>query len=133
MLSVATPSSSMKDVDSTPPDSSWGWKLEYKAHHVKTSSLEFMRGEVDVVGDECLLALQERGCTADAFLASLGTVKPELDDDPRIQTFLNEVYTVPAYLNWEQLKEGQHVFLKYPGPAGRLPSPLPTLPLISHS
>lgn len=115
----SSPSCSLNDADSTPPpDSSWGIKLEYKAHHVKRSKLEYMRGEIDSVGDECLLALQERGRTADAFLASLGTVKPEEDSDPRIQTFLNEVYTVPAYVDWKLLQEGQHVFLKNPGPAG---------------
>ena len=80
-----------------------------------------MRGEIDHVGDDCLLALQERGRTADAFLASLGTVKPEEDSDSRIQTFLDEVYTVPAYVDWKLLQEGQHVFLKNPGPAGTIP------------
>ena len=110
-------SSSHDDADSQlPPDSSWGVKLIYKAHHVKVSKLEFMRGEIDLVGDQCLLALQERGRTVDAFLASLGAVKPE-DSDPRIQCFLNQVYEIPAYVDWNRIQEGQHVFLKYPGPA----------------
>ena len=92
--------------------------MRYEEHHVPEADLDAMRHEVDDVCDKCLQALTARGESLDAFLERLGeTLPPGGDSHPDVQAFLTDVYTVPAYVDWVTLHDGQLCFLKHPGPA----------------
>lgn len=101
----------------------WGWKIRHRDYHVSTSYLDSLRNEIDDVADDCLLALREAGISIENFLSSLGpNYQPddhsEYQSNARIKKFLDEVYLVPAYVDWQVLLHGQLCFLRNAGPAG---------------
>ena len=97
----------------------WGQRLKYEAYHVPEAELDGMRHVVDDLCDRCLAVLTVRGESVDAFLGRLGEARPPGggDEHPDVQAFLMSVYTVPAYVDWAAIHDGQLCFLKHPGPA----------------
>eukprot|EP00596_Hydrurales_sp_CCMP1899_P006912 CAMPEP_0119047468 /NCGR_PEP_ID=MMETSP1177-20130426/53275_1 /TAXON_ID=2985 /ORGANISM="Ochromonas sp, Strain CCMP1899" /LENGTH=398 /DNA_ID=CAMNT_0007022107 /DNA_START=222 /DNA_END=1415 /DNA_ORIENTATION=+ len=96
----------------------FGKPVRFREYHVKMEELEEMRYKVDILADECLIALQERGETIDTFISYFTTQEPARYEDPRINDFIKSIEIEPEWLNWDLLKMGQHVFLKHAGLAG---------------
>ena len=128
VLSAADVSSTVMDntynaTAITEGEEKWGWKIRYRDYQVSTLYLESLRQEVDDLADNCLLALRDRGISIEDFLSQLGPhYRPadpvEYHNDERIQAFLEEVYRIPAYVDWQRLHHGQLTFLRNAGPAG---------------
>lgn len=95
----------------------WGVPIQYRDHHIPEAELELMRQKVDVLADDCLLALHEKHISVDKFIASISEKDIFSYGDVRIQAFATEVLAQPEWLNWELLREGQNIFLKYHGSA----------------
>jgi ER-bound oxygenase mpaB/B'/Rubber oxygenase, catalytic domain len=95
----------------------WGVPIQYSDHHIPEGELELMRQKVDVLADDCLLALHEKQISVESYIANIGITDVLSYGDVRIQAFATEVLAQPKWLNWELLREGQNIFLKYHGAA----------------
>lgn len=95
----------------------WFVPIQYRDHHIPEAELELMRQKVDTLADDCLLALHEKHITVDSFIANISETDVLFYGDMRIQAFATEVLAKPQWLNWELLREGQNIFLKYHGSA----------------
>ena len=95
----------------------WGIPAQYGDYHISESELELLRQEVDLLADNCLLALHENHVSVDSFVAKISETDLSSYNDVRIQAFASEVLAQPEWLNWDLLRAGQHIFLKYHGSA----------------
>jgi ER-bound oxygenase mpaB/B'/Rubber oxygenase, catalytic domain len=95
----------------------WGIPIQYRDHHISEAELELMRQKVDILADDCLLALHEKHISVDSYIAKISETDVLSYCDVRIQAFAREVLAQPEWLNWELLREGQNIFLKYHGSA----------------
>jgi chorismate mutase len=75
----------------------FGKPVRFREYHVKMEELEEMRYKVDILADECLIALQERGETIDTFISYFTTQEPARYEDPRINNFIKSIEIEPEW------------------------------------
>ena len=95
----------------------WGTPIRYMEYHISEPELDEMRTKFDNLADDCLLALHEDGTSAESLIVNLKGTAISSYKDRRIRAFAESVLLEPAWLNWEQVRQGQQVFLKHYGSA----------------
>jgi hypothetical protein len=97
------------------PSTAWGWPLRYKAHHISEEVLEGMRGQIDSIADEALIAAN---MDSNKLLEMIGNKDlRESIDSTSIRAFVNEVCDIPQWIDWDLVKYGQLVFFRHTTPA----------------
>lgn len=91
----------------------WGTAIRYKDYHIQEKELDDMRMKIDNLADDCFLALHENGISVDSFILNLMETPTSSYTDLRIRAFAESVLLKPAWLDYEQVKQGQQVFLKH--------------------
>lgn len=110
------------------PESVWGWKIRHPQMHIPVDDLESWRTESDDLADSAFRAMADRYPQVKTGPAdTLGiALKAEMNvyrnvpsseaahqQDPRVAAFLQSACSVPEWLDWELLKEGQTMFMSY--------------------
>jgi hypothetical protein len=94
-----------------PDGTVFGWPLRFTDSHIDTEVLEELRHKFDDVGDNCFLALMERNEKIDDFISTLADSGVH-SSDKRIQAFVEQVCSVPDWVDFEKLNRGQDVFIR---------------------
>ena len=110
-------------------DMVWGVPIRSSHHHISEKILNDMRMEGDTLADAALEAFFERypqlqSCQADGFVTALkletkvynslpGYEEEKKAQDPRISKFMASVLSVPEWLDYDMLIDGQATFLAY--------------------
>jgi ER-bound oxygenase mpaB/B'/Rubber oxygenase, catalytic domain len=91
----------------------WGTAIRYKDYHIPLKELDEMRMKIDNLADDCFLALHENGISVDSFITNLKETSTSSYTDLRIRAFAESVLLKPEWLDYEQIQQGQQVFLKH--------------------
>ncbi|KAF2741016.1 hypothetical protein EJ04DRAFT_481307 [Polyplosphaeria fusca] len=122
----------------------WGYEFDWTDDHLTPEQAEPLKHSYDVLAEECLDRLnailppkqssiprsnnqQTSGGTETEEKKEEGPSPLQRDlyvllrdhhaSDPKLKQLWDEVHTVPAWVDWEQLERGQDVFYRYGGPA----------------
>jgi hypothetical protein len=101
------------------PVSKYGFPNDQIDDQIETTVLEGMRLQIDQNGDDFLelLCHQDhafRTCTPFKIRELLAEILVSETMNPEIQRSLNNLSTVPEWVDWDLLEQGQCVFLRYP-------------------
>ena len=107
----------MMETEKSSATALWGTPIRYKEYHVSEQELDEMRTKIDNLADDCLLALHEERISLESFIVNLKGTAISSYKDRRIRAFAESVLLEPAWLDWEQVRQGQQVFLKHYGSA----------------
>ncbi|KAG0340245.1 hypothetical protein BG004_006490 [Podila humilis] len=92
----------------------WDYDIMWSTKHFRASQLEPLRQIGDVLADNALAALDIKP-GQDALVAmreyTSRPVEEQLSDAPR--KLLEQLMTVPEWVDWEKVKRGQDVYWKY--------------------
>ena len=97
----------------------YGLTFIWSKLHRTAKQLNVLRTKGDVYADQALLKMRlgPSGDPLDYFQPQ----KMELFDDPQlkpIHTFHQHLITVPSWVDWDRIKRGQNVFIRYAGGTG---------------
>lgn len=114
--------------------SCWGYTFQLTDEHSTPEMANVLKYSYDKLGEEAferLNAISLEDCTKKAAMRQSATnlpkesdrrdlfvmLKKHADTDEVLGRLWQEVNTVPAWVDWEQISRGQEVFYRYGGPA----------------
>ncbi|KAF1977715.1 hypothetical protein BU23DRAFT_526175 [Bimuria novae-zelandiae CBS 107.79] len=122
----------------------WGYEFEWTEQHITEAQSKALKHSYDVLGEECLIRLNEISPPTSGTLPRredpppptvIGTdheknekiplpqrdlyilLRDNHESDSKLHELWEEVSHVPQWVDWEQIKRGQDVFYRYGGPA----------------
>ncbi|KAF8939745.1 hypothetical protein EDD21DRAFT_334158 [Dissophora ornata] len=92
----------------------WDYDILWTENHIPASRLEPLRKVGDVLADNALEVLKVKP-GQDGFKALLEyTSRPENEQEsPAPQLLMDQMMTVPEWVDWEQVRRGQEVYWRY--------------------
>ncbi|KAJ5266596.1 hypothetical protein N7478_009404 [Penicillium angulare] len=94
----------------------WGYSFHWTDLHRSEEELKPMIYTYDKLADECVEILNKipTGGDEKQFHKDLyGLLRDHKDEDPKLSELWNQVNTVPAWVDWDQIQRGQDMFFRY--------------------